>query len=228
MLLGRDVTQHAGAVIARACGANATCDVVVARKNIRDQRSKHIERRAVANASLQLHVVFNLIQRNMARTLHHHLHALTPRALSEFTDCCKLRKLCGVGRVGQTAWTQTVTDGQCHVVTSHDGANTFPTFVHHILFVVNQHPLGQQTSTATDNANQTILDQRQVLLQNAGVNGEVIHALFGLVLQRFQNHGLVQIIKFAPNNHGINRNGSNGNLAVANQRVAARVKIAAS
>ena len=191
MFLGSDVTQHARAVVRGAGGANATCDVVVARKNIRDQRPKHIERRAVAKSSLQFHVVFNLIQRNVTGSLHHHLHALSPRALGEFTNRRKLSKLRRISRVGKTAGTQAIANGKCHVIAAHDGANTLPTFVHHILSVVNQHPLGQQTSAAAHDANQTILDQRQVLLQNARVNGEVINALLGLMFKRFQNHSLV-------------------------------------
>ena len=127
----------------------------------------------------------------MTRSLHHHLHALSPRALGELANRCKLGKLRRVSRVGKTAGTQAIANGKCHVIAAHDGANTFPTFVHDILPVVNQHPLGQQTSAAAHDANQAILDKRQVLLQNAGVNSEVIHALLGLMFQRFQNHGLV-------------------------------------
>ena len=48
MFLGRDVTQHARAMIRSGGGADAAGDVVVAGEDVGHQRAKHIKRRAVA------------------------------------------------------------------------------------------------------------------------------------------------------------------------------------
>ena len=48
VLLGRDVAEHARAVIRRGGGADAGGDVVVAGENVRHQRTEDVERRAVA------------------------------------------------------------------------------------------------------------------------------------------------------------------------------------
>ena len=37
--------------------------------------------------------------------------------------------------------------------------------------------------------------------QDTRVNGEVVNALARLVLQRFQDHRLIQVFKLSPNDH---------------------------
>src|SRR5436190_15393870 len=48
VLLGRDVTEHAGAVVRGGGGADAACNVVVAGENVGHQRAEHVEGGAVA------------------------------------------------------------------------------------------------------------------------------------------------------------------------------------
>jgi hypothetical protein len=57
--------------------------------------------------------------------------------------------------------------------------------VHRVLFVVREHPLGEQRPAPADDADQPVLDQRDVPLEDARVQGHVVHALLGLV-----RHGL--------------------------------------
>ena len=86
MFLWRHVTQHAGPVPGSVCGSDAAGDMVVTRKNVGDQRPQHIKRSPVAQATLQLHVEFDLVQRHVARTFDHHLHTFSPRSFCEFSQ----------------------------------------------------------------------------------------------------------------------------------------------
>ena len=148
VLLRRDIAQHARAVITRGCRADTTGDVVVAWKDVRDERTEHIERRAVADRALQFHVEFDLIERHMTRTFDHHLHAHAPCAFGEFADGFEFRKLRAIGCVSETTWTKSVTNGEGDIVTTHHFANFLPARVHRILFVVHEHPLRKQRTAA--------------------------------------------------------------------------------
>ena len=108
VFLGRHVAQHAGSVITSGGGANATGNVVVARKDVRDERPKNIERRAMAQRALQFHVEFNLIERHVPRTLNHHLHAHAPSALSQLADRFQFRQLRAVRGISQSAGSKAI------------------------------------------------------------------------------------------------------------------------
>ena len=110
MFLGRDVAEHRGSVICRSRRADAGRDVVVSREHVGDQRTKHVERRPVAEATLQFHVEFDLVERHVAGAFDHDLNAATPGSLGEFAEALQFAELSGVGRVGETAGTKTVTD----------------------------------------------------------------------------------------------------------------------
>jgi hypothetical protein len=49
--------------------------------------------------------------------------------------------------------------------------------VHRVLFVVDEHPLGEQRAAAGDDADEPVLHQRDVPLEHARVQGHVIDAL---------------------------------------------------
>gem|GEM_PF-4700207 len=102
MFLGRDVAEHAGAVIGGGGGADAGGDVIVAGEDVGDERAEDVERRAVAKASLEFHVVFDLIERHVARAFDHHLHALRPGALGEFAEGFQFAQLRFIGCVGES------------------------------------------------------------------------------------------------------------------------------
>ena len=110
VFLRRHIAQHACSVIASGGGANATRNVVVAREDVRHERPKNIERRAVAQRALQFHVEFNLIEGHVPRTFNHHLHAHAPGALSQLADRFQLRQLCAVCGISQSAWSKAITN----------------------------------------------------------------------------------------------------------------------
>ena len=98
----------------------------------------------MTSAPLQLHVELDLIKRHVSGAFHHDLHASPPGTLSQLTDRLKFAKLRLVGRIGESAWTQSVTDAEGHVVSPQDVADVIPCVVHGILLAMREHPLGKQ------------------------------------------------------------------------------------
>ena len=79
MLLRRDVAEHGGAEPADHGGADGRGDVVIARRDIGDQRPKRVERRLAAFLELLVDIDLDLVQRHMAGAFDHHLAALPRR-----------------------------------------------------------------------------------------------------------------------------------------------------
>jgi hypothetical protein len=73
MLLGRDVAEHRGAEPADHRRADAAGDVVVARRDVGDERPERVERRLAAGFELLVHVGLDLVHRHVAGALDHHL-----------------------------------------------------------------------------------------------------------------------------------------------------------
>ncbi len=92
-------------------------------------------------------------------------------------------------------------------------ADVVEVLVEQILLVILHHPLGQNRAAAADDAGDALGGQRNVLHQHAGVDGHVIHALLGLLLDHFQHHVDVQIFHAAHarqrfiDRHGADRHG---------------------
>ena len=59
--------------------------------------------------------------------------------------------------------------------------------VEEILFVVVGHPLRQNGASAADDPGDALGHHRQVLHQQAGMDGHVVHALRGLLFDDFQH-----------------------------------------
>jgi len=67
-------------------------------------------------------------------------------------------------------------------------------FVEQILAMVLDHPFGQDGSAAADDSGHAPGGQRDVLYQYPGVNGHVIDALLGLLLDDFEHDVDVEIL----------------------------------
>ncbi len=78
-----------------------------------------------------------------------------------------------------------------------DLADLVKVLVQEILLVILHHPLGQNRAAAADDAGDALGGERNVLHQHAGVDGHVIHALLGLLLDHFQHHVDVQVFHAA-------------------------------
>src|SRR5262249_54920716 len=102
--------EHRRAMPADQRCADCRGDVVVARSDVDDQRSQSVERSAVTKFDFLVDLLLDLVQRDMSRTLDHHLHIALPGFLREFAqglEFCKLRFIAGVG---DAAWPQTVAE----------------------------------------------------------------------------------------------------------------------
>lgn len=95
----------------------------------------------------------------------------------------RLTELRGVVGVGNRAGAQAVTQREADVVGLHDFADFVEVGVEEVFLVVRQAPLGHDRTTAADDTSDTLGGQRYIAQQHTGVDGEVIHALLGLLDQ---------------------------------------------
>ena len=120
VLLRRDVAEHRGAVPADDRRADRRRDVVVAGRDVGDERAERVERRLVADLLLAAHVHLELVQRHVARALDHHLHVALPGALRQLAERVELGELRGVAGVGDRARPQPVAERERDVVLAAD------------------------------------------------------------------------------------------------------------
>ena len=80
--------------------------------------------------------------------------------------------------------TQAVAEAEGHVVGLHDLADFLEVGVEEVFLDGGQAPLGHDRAAAADDAGHALGGHRHIAQQHAGVDGEVIHALFGLLDQR--------------------------------------------
>jgi len=71
------------------------------------------------------------------------------------------------------------------------------TFVQEALLVARQAPFGHDRAAARDDAGNPLRSQRNVFQPHAGVNGEVVDALLGLLDQRVLEHFPIQLGRVA-------------------------------
>ena len=95
-----------------------------------------------------------------------------------------------------------------------DFANFVEILVEKILLLVMLHPMGHQRAATAHDAGNALAHKRHVLAHHSGVNGHVIHALFGLLFDDFEHQAESQIFR-AP--HAGNRL-VDGNRANRNRR----------
>ena len=159
----------------------------------------------MTDAALELHVVLDLVESHVTRTLDHHLNALGPRPFGELADSLQLSELGVVGGVGKAARPQAVAERERDVVLTHDVADVVEKIVHRVLLAMHQHPLGEDRAAPRHDSDQPILDVGQVLLQHSGVDREVVDPLLGLVLQDVEDHVVGEILDAPAEDHRVDR-----------------------
>src|SRR6266404_1128064 len=184
MLLRRHVTQYGAAEPADHGGTYSGGDVVVARRDVGGQRPQRIERRLAAFLELLVHVDLYLVHRHMAGALDHHLAALVPRDLRQLAERLQLGELRAVVGVRDRAGTQAVAERERHIIFAHQVADLVESCVEETLLVMRQAPLRHDRATSRDDAGDAVGGQVDVGQPHAGVDGEVIDALFALLDQR--------------------------------------------
>ncbi len=117
-----------------------------------------------------------------------------------------------VAGVGDRAGTQTVAEAPGHVVLPHDVAQIVEARVQRVGFAVGHHPLGDERPAAADDARHAVHRQVQVLQHHAAVDGHVVHALLGLVLDHVQKMLRTHVLDLAPQllEHLVNGDRSDG------------------
>jgi hypothetical protein len=80
VFLGSHVAEHRRAVPAGHGGADGAGDAVVARGDVGDEGTEHVEGRLAAFLHLLAHVELDLVHRHVAGTFHHRLNVVGPGA----------------------------------------------------------------------------------------------------------------------------------------------------
>ena len=203
--------------------------MIVPRGNVGGERAQGIEGRLVAVLELLGHVALDHVHGHVAGALDHHLHVVFPGDLGELAQGAQLGELGLVVGVVDGARTQTVTQRQAHVVGGADLADLAEMLVEEVLLVVGEAPLGHDAAAARNDAGEALGGHGHETQQDAGVDGEVVHPLLGLLQQGVAEQlpgevfgdavGLLQRL--------IDGHGTDGHRAVAQDPLAGLVDVAA-
>ena len=228
VLLRRDVAEHGCAVPADHGGADRRRNVVVARRDVGDERAQSVERCFVAELLLFLDLLFDLVERNMPGpsimtcTSYSQAFLVSSPRVSSSANCAS------IAGVGDASRTQSIAEGKAHIVLRENLADVVKTFVEKVLLVVVRHPLGQNRAAAAYDAGDALGNHRQILDQYAGVDGHVVHALLGLFLDDFEHHVGVQVFDaLHARNRFIDRHGADRHGRMAQDGFANLVNVAA-
>ncbi len=229
VLFGRHVTEHRRAVPADHRSADRARDVIVAGRDVGNERPQRIERRLLADLELLAHVLFDQVHRHVPGPLDHHLHVVLPSDVGQLAQRLELRELRRVVGVGRAARAQTVAEREGDVVRLHDLADLFEVVVEKVLAVMREAPLGQDRAAARDDAGDAIGRKRDVAQQHAGVNREIVHALLRLLDQRVAEELPRQLLGLAVDllQRLIDRNGADRHRRVAQNPLARLVDVLA-
>ena len=139
VLLGRDVAQHRGAGLRDDRRADRRGDVVVGRGDVGGQRAQRVEGSLLAELLFQAHVLDDLVHRDVAGSLDHHLHAMGFGDLGQLTQRAQLGELGLVVGVGDRSRPQPVAQRERHVVAGQDLAQLLEIRVEKRLAVMREH-----------------------------------------------------------------------------------------
>jgi hypothetical protein len=129
-------------------------------------------------------LILDLVHRHMAGAFDHHLAALRPGDLGELAERLQFGELRAVIGIGDRAGAQAVAERERHVIGAHDVADLVEVLVEEALLVMRQAPLGHDRAAARDDAGDAVGGERDVGKPHAGMDGEIVDALFGLLDQR--------------------------------------------
>ena len=153
--------------------------MVIAGGNVGHQRSKNVERSAHADALLHLHIGGDLVQRHMARALHHDLDIVGPGAFGQLAQTHQLFDLADIGGVGQAAGAAGVAQRDGHIVLFADVQDLVKVLVERVLVAGHAHPGKHEGAAAADNVHLPLMlaDLVNGLAGDAAVQGDKVHAV---------------------------------------------------
>ena len=229
MLLGRDIAEHGGAIPADLRRADAAGDVVVAGRDVGRERAERVEGRLAADFELLFHVLLDLVHRHMAGALDHHLHVRLPGAVGELAERIEFGELRFVVGVGDRAGAQAVAEAVGDVIGLHDLGDVVEMLVEEAFLVMREAPFRHDRAAAGDDAGDALGRHRDVGQTDAGVDGEIVDALLGLLDQRVAEDFPGQVLGDAADflQRLIDRHGADRNRAVADDPFAGVVNVAA-
>src|SRR5207244_427115 len=103
-----DVAKHGRAVPSDHGRADSGSDVVVARRDVSDERAECIKRSFIAKLAFFINLLFNLVEGDVAGTFDHDLHVVLPGFFRELAERLEFGKLGRVAGVGNAAGTKAV------------------------------------------------------------------------------------------------------------------------
>ena len=229
VFFGRHVAQHRAAIPTNHRRSDAAGDVVIARGDVGRERTQGVEGGLMAPFQLLGHVLLDHVHGHMSGSLVHHLNAMLPGALGEFTLDLQLSELRVVVGIGNGARPQAVADAEADVVSGHDLANFIPVGVEEILAMMGQAPLGQDAAAAADDAGHPAGGHRNEPQEHSGMDREVIDALFGLLDQGVAVNFPAKILGLAADflQGLVNRNRPNGHRRVTQDPLTGGVDVLA-
>ncbi len=111
-------------------------------------------------------------------------HVVLPGDLGELAQRLQLGELRRVVGVGDGAGAQAVAEREGDVVRLHDLADVLEMLVEEALLVVREAPFRHDRAAARDDAGDAVGRQRHIGEPHAGVDGEIVDPLLGLLDQR--------------------------------------------
>ena len=217
VFLGSYVAEHRASEPTDHRSPDAAGNVIIARSDIRREWPEGVKRSFLAPLQLLGHVLFNHVHGDMTRAFVHHLHAMVPRSLGQFSLHLEFSKLCLVIGISNGSRPQAVANTEADIVGGHDFTNFVPVSVEEILAMVCQAPLGQDAASSADNAGHATGGHRDESQEHPGVNGEIVDTLFGLLDEGVPIDFPSQILGLAADlfQSLINGNGPDGHRGVS-------------
>ncbi len=202
--------------------------MVVARRDVGDERAEDVERGLVALDGLLLHVHGDLVHRDVPGAFDHHLAAAFAAPSGELAQGLQLGELGGVGGVGDRAGPEAIAQAPGHVVLAHDVAKVVEPGVERVFFLVGEHPLGDQGAPSRDDPGHPVGGQGDVVAEDPGVEGHVVDPLLGLVLDHVEQPLLAQVLDLLDLlDRLVHRDRADRDRAGGDDRAADRVDVAA-
>src|SRR6185312_12096106 len=156
MLLRRHVAEHRRAIPADHRCPDGRGDVVVARCDIRREGPEGVERRLPTGRELLVHVLFDLVHRDVTRSLDHDLTVAMPGDLRELPERLELGELCGIVCIRDGAGPQTVAEREAHVIRAADLADLLEMLVEETLPEMGEAPLRHDRAASRDDPRHAI------------------------------------------------------------------------
>ena len=189
VLLRRDVAEHRRAVPADDRRADGARDVVVAGRDVGDERAERVERRLVADLLLAARRSSRAGRSGMwpgpstmTCTSRSHARSVSSPSVSSSANCAASEaSAIDPGRSPSPSEIDTSCSRQISRI-------VVEALVQRVLALVVDHPAREQPAAARDDAGHAVLAERQVLEPHAGVDRHVVDALARLRVDDLEQH----------------------------------------